>query len=82
MLLRISPSPSTIFVFEDVPDGHVGTRNDRETNGAGETLVTLGIIVLDADLEFDGFKEIALLGLERVLEELLDVGTYSGCRES
>jgi len=30
-------------------------------------------------LEFDGFEEVSLLGLKRVFEELLDVGTHSGC---
>lgn len=37
------------------------------------------IIVLQADLELDGFEEVSLLGLEGVLKELLDVGTHSGC---
>ena len=73
--------PPPMFVFADVPDAHVGAGNDRETDGSGETLVTLRIIVLKANLEFDGFEEVTLLGLERVLKELLDVGTHSGCGE-
>jgi len=63
----------------DVPDAHSRAGNNGETDGSGETLVTLGIIVLEADLEFDGFEEVSLLGLEGVLEERLDVGTHSGC---
>jgi hypothetical protein len=68
-------------MFADVPDAHARAGNDRQTNGSGETLVTLRVIVLEADLEFDGFEEVTLLGLERVLQELLDVGTHSGCGE-
>jgi len=68
-------------VLADVPDAHAGAGHDRETDGSGETLITLGIIVLEADLEFDGFEEVTLLGLKRVLKELLDVGTHSGCGE-
>jgi hypothetical protein len=51
----------------------------RKTDGSGETLVTLRIIVLEADLELDGFEEVTLLGLEGVIQELFDVGTHSGC---
>jgi hypothetical protein len=63
----------------DIPDGHVGAGDDRETNGSGETLVTLRIIVLEADLKLDCFEEVPLLCLEGVLEKFLDVGTHSGC---
>jgi len=70
-----------VCIFSDVPDAHAGAGNDRETNGPGETLVTLRIIVLEADLEFDGLEEVSLLGLKGVLKELLDVGTHSGCGE-
>jgi hypothetical protein len=64
---------------DDLPDAHTRAGNNGQTDGSRETLVTLGIIVLEADLEFDGFEEVSLLGLERVFEKLLDVGTHSGC---
>jgi hypothetical protein len=83
MLSSCQPKPlhrnNQRVAIADVPDAHSRAGNDWETNGSGETLVTLGIIVLEADLEFDGFEEVSLLGLERVLEERLDVGTHSGC---
>ena len=41
-------------------------------DGAGETLVLLGIVVLEADLEVDGLDELARLGLLGGLEHLLD----------
>lgn len=77
----ILSAPTTSLASQGVcvPDGHVGAGDDRETDGSGETLVTLGIIVLEADLELDGFEEVSLLRLERVLEEFLDIGTHSGC---
>jgi hypothetical protein len=62
----------------DLPDAHTRARNNGQTDGSGETLVTLGIIVLEADLEFNGFEEVSLLSLKRVLEKLLDIGTHSG----
>lgn len=42
-------------------DAQVGTRNVGETDGTGETLVTVGIVVLQTDLEFNSFVEVALL---------------------
>jgi hypothetical protein len=65
-----------------VPDGHVWARDLRKANGSRETLVTLGIIVFKADLKLDGLEEIPLFGLERVLQELLDIGTHSGCGQN
>lgn len=72
---KAPPSMCTV----DIPDTHTRAGDNGQTNGSGETLVTLRIIVLEADLEFDGFEEVSLLGLERVFEKLLDVGTHSGC---
>jgi hypothetical protein len=63
----------------DAPNAHAGARDGGELDGAGETLVTLGVIVLEADLEFDGFEEVALLFVEGVVEKLLHVLAHSGC---
>ncbi len=63
----------------DIPDGHAGAGNNRQADGSGETLVSLGIVILEADLELDGFEEVSLLGLKRVLEQLLDIASHSGC---
>lgn len=62
-----------------VPDAHVGTGDRRQLDGARETLVTLRVIVLKADLELDGLKKVTLLGVERVVEKLSNVRTHSGC---
>lgn len=40
-------------------------------DGAAETLVLLGIVVLEADLEFHGLEEVALL-LLRLGEQFID----------
>jgi len=47
--------------------------NIGKLDGSRETLITLGVIVLEANLQFDSLEEVALLGFERVFEELLDV---------
>jgi hypothetical protein len=61
-----------------VPDAHAGARDDRELDGSGETLVTLGVVVLEANLEFDRLEEVPLLLLEGVVEKLLHIGAHSG----
>jgi hypothetical protein len=77
------PKPSTLcpscVLIGNIPDAHSWARDDWETNGSTETLVTLGIIVLEADLKFDGFEEVSLLSFKGVFEETLNVGTHSGC---
>jgi hypothetical protein len=78
---QISAPPPQSSVLVDVPDGHVWSGDNRKAHGSRETLVTLGIIVLEADLELDSLEEVPLLRLQRVLEEFLDVGTHSGCGE-
>ena len=58
-----------------------GTGNSGELDSSRETLVTLGVVVLEADLELDGLEEVPLLGLVGVLKELLDVRTNAGDRD-
>jgi len=47
-----------VLVTEDA-DAHVWAGDGGELDGARETLVTLGIIVLEADLELDCVPELA-----------------------
>jgi hypothetical protein len=61
-----------------LPNLHVRAGNLRKLDSTRETLVTLGIIVLKADLEFDGLEEVALLLVGAILEDFLDVGSHSG----
>lgn len=63
----------------DIPDGHVGPGDLGELDGSGETLVSLGIVVLETNLELDGLEEVALLLIVGVVQQLLDVTTDSGC---
>lgn len=66
--------------MQRIPDGHVGPGDLRELHGPGETLVTLGIVVLEADLELDGLEEVALFVIVGVVQQLLDITTDSGYR--
>jgi len=78
-----------------IPDAHAWTRDTRKLDGARETLVTLRVIILEADLhnrladvttkglgapylKLDGFEEVALLLVERVVKKALHVGAHSG----
>ncbi|KAL2284381.1 hypothetical protein FJTKL_09077 [Diaporthe vaccinii] len=48
-----------VLVTQDA-DGHVGARHGGQLDGAGETLVTLRVIVLEADLELDSLQKVPL----------------------
>lgn len=52
-----------VLVTQDA-DGHVGAGHGGQLDGARETLITLRVIVLEADLELDGLEEVSLLGLQ------------------
>ena len=41
-------------------------------DGAGETLVLLGIVILETNLKVNGLNEFALLGFLGILEDLTD----------
>lgn len=62
----------------NAPDAHARARDGRQLDGARETLVTLGVIVLQTDLELNGLEEVTLLLVERVVEKLLDILAHSG----
>lgn len=71
---------NVVLVTENA-DAHVRAGNLGELDGAGETLVTLRVVVLEADLELDGLEEVALLLLVAVLEQLLHVRTHASDRD-
>ena len=48
------------------------TVTENALDGSRETLVTLGVVVLETDLELDGLDEVALLLAVGLGEELLD----------
>jgi hypothetical protein len=70
-----------IVLVTENADGHVGARHTGKLDGARETLVTLGVVVLEADLELDGLQEVALLLLVGVLEQLLHILTHASDRD-
>lgn len=49
-------------------DGHLGAGDVGETDGTRETLVTLGIVVLESNLELDSLDEVTLLLLGLLLD--------------
>lgn len=71
-------SPIDIVLVSEDADAHIGARHAGQLDSAGETLVTLGIIVLQANLKLDSLKKVAFLLVEGVLEEGLHVGTHPG----
>lgn len=64
-----------------IPNAHSWAWDLWKLDGSGETLVSLGIIVLQSDLELDGLEEVSLLDIERVIEKFLNVSTHSGYSE-
>ena len=69
---------SPISLRSNVPDAHARSRNLGKLDGAGETLVTLGIVVLQTDLKLDSLEELTLLLVKRVIEKLLHILAHSG----
>ncbi|KAH3667210.1 hypothetical protein OGAPHI_002859 [Ogataea philodendri] len=59
-------------------DGHVRSWNLRKLQGTRETLVSLWVVVLKTNLQFNGLQEVSLLGLVRELQDLLDVVSHLG----
>jgi len=79
-------------ITEDA-DLHARAANVRKLDGTCETLITLGVVILKADLEIDGLHELALLllaplqdirqgGPEGFNVQLRHVGCWFGARLS
>ena len=68
----------TTEIVKNAPDAHARAGDGRQLDGARETLVTLGVIVLQTDLKLNGLEEVTLLLVERVLQQLLDILAHSG----
>lgn len=62
----IDTSLSGLFLMLEVADDGdlvVGAADVGETEGAGEALIAGGVVVLEVDLEVNGFEELAFLAL-------------------
>lgn len=55
-------------VRSHVPNSHARAGNLGELNGARETLIPLGIVILKADLKLDGLEKLSLLLVSGVFE--------------
>lgn len=51
-----------------VPNGHTRAGNLGELNGSRESFVSLGVVVLEADLKLDGLEKISLLLVDGVFK--------------
>lgn len=66
-------------ITEDT-DGQVWSWADWQLQSTRETLVSLWVVVLQTDLQFDGFQEVSLLGFVGVLQQVVNV--FSNVRGS
>jgi hypothetical protein len=66
-----------MLVTQDA-NGHIWTGNIRKLDCSGETLVTLRVIVFQANLQFNRLKKVSLLGVAGVIEKFLDVRADAG----
>ena len=71
VLKRNLLSTINIILVGKNANGHARAGNSWKFNGSRETLVTLGVVVLETNLKFDGLYEVAVIVLGR-LEKLLD----------
>jgi len=71
--LEVNSELGGLFAMDGITedaDLHARARDVRKLDGTGETLITLGIVILQANLEIDGLHELAFL----LLAPLQDVG--------
>jgi len=67
----------TVLIAQNA-DGHSRARDGWKLDSSRETLVTLGIIILQADLKLNSLEKVALLGFGGVLKEFLNVRADAG----
>ena len=70
----------TPFLMSYIPYAHARSRYTGKLDCSRETLVTLRIIVLEPNLQFDGLEEVSLLLVGREFEQRLHIRAHSGCR--
>lgn len=64
-----------VLSVSDKADLELGSGNVGESDGTSETLILLGVVVLEADLELDGLHELSLLLIgEDLVDGLSDLG--------
>jgi hypothetical protein len=69
--LELHTSTLSLVTVESIAkdtNSHTGTGNVGELDGTRETLITLGIIVLQTNLKFNGFDKLTGLGLAVFLD--------------
>ena len=74
----MSGSVEVVLVAQQA-DCHLRAGDIGQTDGPGEPLVALGVVVLEGDLQLDGLEEVALVALVvGVVEQLLDLRANTG----
>ena len=77
MMLR---TINVVLVTENA-DAHARAWDIWQLDGTRETLVTLWVVVLEANLQLDRLEEVSLLGVGGVVEQLLHVLSNAGDRD-
>jgi len=70
-------SPINISRIRKNADRHARTGDIGKLDGTRETLVTLGVVVLESDLELDGLNKVALLLAVGIGQELFDGASHA-----
>jgi len=71
-------SAVNVMLITKDTDAHAWPWDAGQFDRPGETLVTLGIVVLEADLKLDGLEKVSLLLVGAVVQQLLHIRAHSG----